>query len=273
LSRRHDLDHADGKAIATDQGSVELSIFETGTPPRFRLIFDVQPINIDEQSLGVETLRPDGARQWFCLANRGRYWESIEAIPEPHAFKASLHVGDGKHEVAFEEHSHEPAAYGKRSGSAHRDNNIRSAYIHVMADAAVSVLAITGLVLARSFGWMWMDPLAGIMGALVIANWSYGLVRDTGRILLDMNPDQRVTALVREAIEAGGDRLVDLHLWRFGPGHLCAVISVLTSEARDCAFYRERLKNFKSLSHVTVEVMKSAADQSMAIATAPSPVA
>ncbi len=153
------------------------------------------------------------------------------------------------------EHSHE---HGPRhnSGSAHRDHNIRSAYVHVMADAAVSVLAITGLVLARGFGWMWMDPLAGIIGALVIANWSFGLARDTGRILLDMNPDQRITEEVREAIEATGDRLLDLHLWRLGPGHLGAVVSVLTSEARDCTYYGALLKDFKSLSHVTVEVRR-----------------
>jgi len=156
-------------------------------------------------------------------------------------------------------HSHEHGPSGGHSQSAHRDNNIRSAYVHVTADAAVSVLAITGLVLARGFGWMWMDPLAGIIGALVIANWSYGLMRDTGRILLDMNPDQRITEEVREAIEATGDRLLDLHLWRLGPGHLGAVISVLTREARDCAYYRALLKDFKSLSHVTVEVMKTAA--------------
>lgn len=153
------------------------------------------------------------------------------------------------------EHSHEHG----QNGAAHRDNNIRSAYIHVMADAAVSVLAITGLVLARSFGWMWMDPLAGTIGALVIANWSYGLMRDTGRILLDMNPDQRITAQVREAIESSGARLIDLHLWRLGPGHLGAVVSVLTSEDHDCAFYRARLRQFKALSHVTVEVTKAAA--------------
>jgi cation diffusion facilitator family transporter len=154
------------------------------------------------------------------------------------------------------EHSH---AHGGQNGAAHRDNNIRSAYIHVLADAAVSVLAITGLVLARFFGWVWMDPLAGTIGALVIANWSYGLMRDTGRILLDMNPDQRITAQVRAAIESSGARLIDLHLWRLGPGHLGAVVSVLTSEDHDCAFYRARLRQFKALSHVTVEVTKAAA--------------
>ena len=131
--------------------------------------------------------------------------------------------------------------------------------MHVLADAAVSVLAITGLVLARSFGWLWMDPVAGIIGALVIANWSYSLMRDTGGILLDMNPDLGLTRRMREAIEAGGDRLVDLHLWRLGPGHLGALVSVCTSQQRDCSFYRERLKGFESLSHVTVEVTRPAA--------------
>jgi cation diffusion facilitator family transporter len=191
--------------------------------------------------------------------NRGGYWESREEIPEPHAFKVSLQLADGRHEVTFEEHVHDPAVHADHSSSAHRDNNIRSAYIHVLADAAVSVLAITGLVLARAFGWMWMDPLAGVIGALVIANWSYGLMRDTGGILLDMNPDQTITAKVREAIESDGDRLLDLHLWRLGPGHLGAVVSVLTNKSRDCAFYRERLKNYKSLSHVTVEVTNTEA--------------
>ena len=242
------------REIATAQGVVELSIFEQDVPPRFRLVCGAQPAADSAGPLGLETLRPDGTRQSFNFVNRGGYWESKEEIPEPHAFKVSLQLADGRHEVAFEEHAHDHAAHADHSSSAHRDNNIRSAYIHVLADAAVSVLAITGLVLARGFGWMWMDPLAGVIGALVIANWSYGLMRDTGRILLDMNPDQGITAKVREAIESDGDRLVDLHLWRLGPGHLGAVVSVLTDKARDCAFYRERLKNYKSLSHVTVEV-------------------
>jgi cation diffusion facilitator family transporter len=210
-------------------------------------------------AIGLETLRPDGARQSFGFVNRGDYWESREEIPEPHEFKVSLQLAGGHHEVAFEEHSHDHASHGGHSGAALRDNNIRSAYVHVIADAAVSVLAITGLVLARIFGWMWMDPLAGIVGAIVIANWSFTLIRDTGRILLDMNPDPRMTDMLRDAIEFDGDRLVDLHLWRLGPGHLGALVSVLTDKSRDCTFYRERLKNYKTLSHVTVEVTKIAA--------------
>ncbi len=170
--------------------------------------------------------------------------------------------GGHEHEHSHDhehEHAHDHGPQGGHTGAAHRDNNIRSAYVHVIADAAVSVLAITGLVLARLFGWMWMDPLAGIVGALVIANWSFTLIRDTGRILLDMNPDPHMTELLREAIESDGDRLVDLHLWRLGPGHLGALVSVLTDKSRDCTFYRERLRNYKSLSHITVEVTKIAA--------------
>ena len=126
--------------------------------------------------------------------------------------------------------------------------------IHVIADAAVSVLVIVGLSLARAFGWLWMDPLAGIIGACVIASWSYGLIRDTGAILLDMNPDKGMADSLREAVEAEGDTLADLHLWRLGPGHLGAIVSVVTSTAHGADYYRARLARFKSLSHLTIEV-------------------
>ena len=109
--------------------------------------------------------------------------KSIDEIPEPHEFTAQLRIGEQVYPVVFEEHEH-------AHGSAARDNNMRAAVIHVMADAAVSVLVIVGLLLARTFGWLWMDPLAGIVGACVIGSWSYGLIRDTGAILLDMNPDR-----------------------------------------------------------------------------------
>jgi cation diffusion facilitator family transporter len=131
---------------------------------------------------------------------------------------------------------------------------MRAAFVHVLADAAVSVLVILGLLLARTFGWLWMDPLAGLIGAAVIANWSYGLLRDTGAILLDMTPDRHLSDDVRQIIEAEGDRLADLHLWRLGPGHLGAIVSVVTCSGRDVAFYRARLARFSALSHVTVEV-------------------
>ena len=164
------------------------------------------------------------------------------------------HHGRGHIHSTEDDHHHDGHDHDHTS---HRDYNIRSAYIHVMADAVVSILAISGLTLARIFGWLWMDPLAGIIGALVIANWSYGLARDTSRILLDMHPDRSMSAKLRGAIESEGDRVLDMHLWRLGPGHLGAVLSIATDKQRDCSFYRSLLRPFKSLSHVTVEVTKT----------------
>jgi cation diffusion facilitator family transporter len=153
------------------------------------------------------------------------------------------------HPHRHDEHDHEHA-----HGNAARDNNMRAAVIHVSADAAVSVLVIAGLSLAWKFGWLWMDPLVGIVGAGVIASWSYGLIRDTGAILLDMNPDRRMAENLRRTIEGSGDQLADLHLWRLGPGHLGAIVSVSTHEARGPDYYRAKLARFCSLSHLTVEV-------------------
>jgi cation diffusion facilitator family transporter len=159
------------------------------------------------------------------------------------------HAHDHDHD-----HDHSRAHANPAHRAAHRDNNIRAAVIHVIADAAVSVLVIAGLLLARAFGWLWMDPLAGMIGACVIASWSYGLMRDTGAILLDMNPDRQMAVMLRQCIESDGDRIADLHLWRLGPGHLGAIVSVATTRARNAAFYREKLAPFRSLSHLTIEV-------------------
>jgi cation diffusion facilitator family transporter len=154
----------------------------------------------------------------------------------------------------FHEHAHVDAHV---HGKAHRDNNMRAAVIHVLADAVVSVLVIAGLLLGRTFGWLFMDPLAGLVGAAVIASWSYGLIRDTGAILLDMNPDRGMAEKVRATIERDGDRLEDLHLWRLGPGHLGAILSVATTKPRDAGHYRRLLRHFRNLSHVTVEVQQT----------------
>src|SRR5277367_6502168 len=131
---------------------------------------------------------------------------------------------------------------------------MRAAVLHVLADAAVSVLVIIGLLLARAFGWLWMDPLAGIIGACVIASWSFGLVRDTGAILLDMNPDRRMADNLKRSIENDGDQLADLHLWRLGPGHLGAIVAVATAKQREEQYYRAKVAKFRSLSHLTIEV-------------------
>lgn len=135
---------------------------------------------------------------------------------------------------------------------------MRAAIVHVAADAAVSMLVIVGLLLARAFGWLWMDPLAGTVGALVIASWAFGLMRDTAGVLLDMSPDRTVEESIHGAVAEQGDRLTDLHVWRLGPGHLGAIIAVETSEARSPEFYRQRLRHLRMLSHLTVEINQPA---------------
>jgi cation diffusion facilitator family transporter len=167
---------------------------------------------------------------------------------------SALLLSGGGHEHGHShDHSHEHGD-AHVHGNAHRDNNMRAAVIHVLADAVVSVLVIAGLLLGRTLGWLFMDPLAGLVGAAVIASWSYGLIRDTGAILLDMNPDRGMAERVRATIERDGDRLDDLHLWRLGPGHLGAILSVVTTKPRDAGHYRRLLRHFRNLSHVTVEV-------------------
>jgi cation diffusion facilitator family transporter len=177
---------------------------------------------------------------------------------------SALLLGGGHDHGHSHEHSHEHShshshdhPHEHAHGSAHRDNNMRAAVIHVLADAVVSVLVIAGLLLGRTFGWLFMDPLAGLVGAAVIASWSYGLIRDTGAILLDMNPDRAMAERVRATIERDGDRLEDLHLWRLGPGHLGAILSVVTTKPRDAGHYRRLLHHFRNLSHVTVEVQQT----------------
>src|ERR1700720_3895569 len=140
--------------------------------------------------------------------------------------------------------------------AAHRDNNLRAAVVHVAADAAVSILVIVGLTLGRLFGWVWMDPAAGLLGAIVIATWAYTLIRDTGAILLDMTPDRGMAERMRAVIETDGDRLTDLHLWRLCPGHLGVIVSVATRQERGPDYYQALLGRFHALSHITVEVQR-----------------
>jgi cation diffusion facilitator family transporter len=150
-------------------------------------------------------------------------------------------------------HAH-GGSHGSPSGHRHHDNNLRAAYIHVLADAATSVLAIAALVIAMYSQWVWADPAVGIIGSLVIASWAFGLIRDSGAVLLDVSVDKNLEAVIRDRLETRGDRVTDLHLWQVGPGHRAAVISVLSDDPLPSAIYKRRLGGLRGLSHVTIEV-------------------
>jgi len=152
-------------------------------------------------------------------------------------------------------HGHDHHEHDHHAG----DNNLRAAYLHVLADALTSVLAIAALVSGGVYGWNWMDPAMGIVGALVIARWSWGLIRDTGRVLLDYLPaDENLPEEIREALEKEGDRITDLHVWQLGPGHHGAIVSLRSAAPHEPSVYREKLAHIHDLSHLTIEVEKAA---------------
>jgi cation diffusion facilitator family transporter len=147
--------------------------------------------------------------------------------------------------------AHQEEAPTRRHGG---DHNLRAAYLHVVADALTSVLAIVGLLAGRLYGWLWMDPLMGIVGAGLIALWSWGLVRASGAVLLDIVPNPELARQIRRRLEVGTDRIADLHLWRVGPGHTAAIISIVSDAPQPPSAYKAKLDGLAGLSHVTVEV-------------------
>jgi len=149
-------------------------------------------------------------------------------------------------------HSHDSRDHGH--AAVHTDHNLRAAFVHVMADAAVSVLVIVGLVLGRQFGWVWMDPAMGLLATFVILNWSWTLLRSAGAILLDACPDPKLGRLIAARLEQKGEQISDLHLWRVGPGHLAAIVSLVSDDPRTPSQYKRRLAGLPGLSHITIEV-------------------
>ena len=136
----------------------------------------------------------------------------------------------------------------------HADHNMRAAYIHVLADAMTSVLAIVALGAGRLYGWSFLDPVMGLVGTVVIASWSVSLLRSAGAVLVDAVPDDRLQATVRRRLEIDGDKLCDLHLWRLGPGHTAVIASIVSDAPQAPDAYKARLRGVPGLSHVTIEV-------------------
>ena len=168
---------------------------------------------------------------------------------------ASAYLLREEHDDHHHGHSHDHS-HGHDHAHGHhvRDNNLRAAYVHVLADAATSVLAIAALLTAAYWQWTWADPVVGIVGALVIASWAVGLLRSSGGVLLDVNNAGKMEGLIRQRLETRGDRVTDLHLGQIGPGHRAAVISLISDDPLPPSHYKRRLSGLHGLSHVTVEV-------------------
>jgi cation diffusion facilitator family transporter len=164
------------------------------------------------------------------------------------------HHHDHDHGLDDGDHHNDDAPEHIGHHHAGRDHNLRSAYFHVLADALTSVLAIAALLAGRLYGWTFMDPAMGIVGAVVIIAWSIGLIRSAAAVLVDSVPDDRLAVLVRSRLEIGTDRVSDLHLWRLGPGHMALIAVIVSDRPQPPSAYKTRLHDIAGLSHVTVEV-------------------
>lgn len=170
----------------------------------------------------------------------------------------SHHGHHGHHHHHHDHAGHQRTDHHHRAAGQPRDNNLRAAYLHVLADALTSVLAIFALVTGSIFGWLWLDPAIGILGSLVIARWSWGLMRDAGAVLVDYLPsEEELSQQIRSAIERNGDEIYDLHVWQLGPGHHGAIVSIRSANPRAPSDYRQRLSHLPELSHVTFEVERA----------------
>jgi cation diffusion facilitator family transporter len=155
----------------------------------------------------------------------------------------------GHHDHDHHDHGHHDHHHGH--GAQHHDNNLRAAFTHVLADALTSVLAIVALLAGRYLGWVWLDPVMGIVGGIVIAAWSWHLLRDTSAVLLDAS-DPHLEAEIRDEVERPGDaRIFDLHVWRVGPGAHAAIVAFAGGASVEAV--RQRLSAVHELRHVTVE--------------------
>ena len=207
----------------------------------------------------------------FALA---MVWESLHRMvePVPIAFNQALVVAflgllvnsvsvvilNGGHLRQNGHHDEEvdgTTALQHHDGSEH-DHNLRSAYLHVLADALTSLLAIVALLAGKYFGLNWLDPVMGIVGAILVSHWSFGLLASTSAVLLDHRAPPPIENAIRQSIETSGDRLADLHVWTVGPGAYCVVISVVSDDPQPPEHYKSLLPEGMGLDHMTIEVHK-----------------
>ena len=161
------------------------------------------------------------------------------------------------HGHSHDHHDHDHHVHG------HDQNlNLRAAYLHVAADALTSVLAVAALLGGKYMGWNWLDPVIGIVGALMIARWTYQLLASTGGILLDRGGDPAVEAEIRDAIETGDTRISDIHLWQVGQARFACDLTLVANTPQDAEYYKDRLHDVHELAHITIEVRRCASPRS-----------
>jgi cation diffusion facilitator family transporter len=197
-------------------------------------------------------------RLWHPVAIRfdEALWVACIGLAVNVACAVILARGDG-HARSHERHPAGARAHGHGEANPphHHDHNLRSAFLHVVADALTSVLAIVALAGGKVFGWVWLDPMMGLVGAALILHWSRGLMRDSGAVLLDAEDHGATCERIRRAIESPrGDRIADLHVWRVGPQSRACIVSLVTRHPRPPQHYKAKLEALPGLEHITVEV-------------------
>ncbi|MDQ8184822.1 CDF family Co(II)/Ni(II) efflux transporter DmeF [Pelagicoccus sp. SDUM812002] len=193
-------------------------------------------------------------------------WESIERLLNPVEIQFNWAIGVavvglvvngasmlilGDHHHGHDHHHGDEHSHDHHE---HEDHNLRSAYLHVMADALTSVTAIFALLAAKYFGWIWMDPIMGIVGSILVANWSIGLTRSSSHTLLDYQAPSKATDALRQAIESESEKVADLHLWSIGPGIYSAMLTIVAEEPASPEMYKARIPHELGIVHATVEV-------------------
>lgn len=186
--------------------------------------------------------------------------ESLQRIVDPHVIRFSeaitvacvgLLVNVISAFLLKDDHRH---AHDHDHRDQH-DHNLQAAYLHVLADAMTSLLAIVALSAGKFWGWNWLDPVMGVVGAAIITRWSYGLLKQTSPILLDASIEEEYQSSIKEAIEQDADnRISDIHVWKIGANHYAATIAIVTHFPNTTAHYKRLLRNFHKISHVTIEV-------------------
>ena len=236
LAYRYARRHATDKRFAFGTGKVgELAGFASAVSLGIvAIVIGAESVQRLMHPRGIDFLQAGGIAVLGLLVNLASAW----------MLRAEHHHGHDDHDHA-DEHDH-----------AHHDTNLRAAYLHVLADALTSVLAIGGLLAGRYLGWIWMDAVIGLLGAAVIAHWSVGLARTGARSLLDSHDDSALETAVRGKLAAttNSAQVTDLHLWRLGPGSFGLIVSLRGSGLPTPDAVRQGLRELPQLAHITVEI-------------------